>query len=76
MASPTVPSFGLRGSDEGYPHMSCGVSSADLSTACGQDRHGVQLSECDLCLCRMSEPPSSFSIQVWVFSHFKTNKLK
>lgn len=31
--------------------------------------------EYDLCLCQMSEPPSSFSIQVWFLSDFKTNKL-
>lgn len=76
MASRTVSSSGVRGGDESCPHTSCGFSSAGPSTACGQDRHGVQLSECDLCLCRMSEPPSSFSIRVGVFSDFKTNKLK
>ena len=69
MASRTVSSSGVRGGDESCPHTSCGFSSAGPSTACGQDRHGVQLSECDLCLCRMSELP-------WVFSDFKTNKLK
>ena len=42
MASRTVSSSGVRGGDESCPHTSCGFSSAGPSTACGQDRHGVQ----------------------------------